>query len=115
MGKFALSTEVYDVLKDKENKRRDIETNKAQKLFDAHFFLLAEVHKVMELYKPSHLLTVPELRVPVKWYSRDGDGKLPAKKEDMLQQYEATKNSGGHVPPLPHPPGGDHMPLPATW
>jgi hypothetical protein len=65
----------------------------------------------MELNKTTHLLTVPKLRVLVKWYSRDGDGKLPSEKEDLLQQYDATKHHGDRMPPMPPPPGEDCMSL----
>jgi hypothetical protein len=36
----------------------------------------------------------------VKWYKRDGDGRLPSKKEDQLAQFYATCNRHNLQAPL---------------
>ncbi len=76
--------------------------------------LLAKVQQVRGLNLPPDKWTQAQLRIMVKWLKRDGDEKLPSKKQDQLTRYYDTCHRKD-LPALeiPEPRQNIHENLPA--
>jgi hypothetical protein len=69
---------------------------------DSYDALPAKVQAIKDLNLPPECWNQAQLKIMIRWYKRDGDDKLPTKKEEQLARYYATCNRGDlEAPPLP--------------
>jgi hypothetical protein len=100
-GHYQLNSDVRDYVKGKAAAAREKEYEKYYKQKDEHDALYAKVEAIRSLNLPSDKWNQAQLKVMVRWYKRDGDEKLPSKKQDQLARYNATCPRADMPPPQP--------------
>ena len=102
-GKFHLSEDVRNLIQERVNAKEQREYDKQLQKKDEFDVLLAKVQAVKALNIPPEQWTQVQLRVMLHWLKRDGDDKIPSRKQDQLVGYYATCNREDRLPP-PLPP-----------
>ena len=102
-GKFHLSEDVRDLIQERVNAKEQREYDKQLQKKDEFDVLFAKVQAVKVLNIPPEQWTQVQLRVMLRWLKRDGDDKIPSRKQDQLVRYYATCNREDRLPP-PLPP-----------
>jgi len=100
-GNYQLNSDVRDYVKGKAAAAREKEYEKYYKRKDEHDALYAKVEAIRSQNLPSDKWNQAQLKVMVRWYKRDGDEKLPSKKQDQLARYNATCHRADMPPPQP--------------
>jgi hypothetical protein len=89
-GKFHLCEDVRNFVQQKNANVRQKEYERRLKTKNEYDTLCAQVQAVKDLNVPPDKWNQAQLRTMVKWYKRDGDDKMPSKKQDQLARYHAT-------------------------
>jgi hypothetical protein len=100
-GHYQLNCDVRDYVKSKAAVAREKEYEKYYKRKDEHDALHAKVEAIRNLNLSCEKWNQTQLKVMIRWYKRDGDEKLPSKKQDQLARYIATRYRADMPPPQP--------------
>jgi len=102
-GHFHLGPEVRDHVQQRADAAKEKEYNASLKKKDEYDMIYAKVQEIKNLNVPYDKWSATQLKIMVKWYKRDGDDKLPSKKQDLLERYLATCHRGDlPAPSIPH-------------
>jgi hypothetical protein len=69
---------------------KEREYNASLKKKDEYDALFVKVQEIQNLNLPYDKWNAVQLKLMVKWFKRDGDEKLPNKKQDLVASYLAT-------------------------
>jgi len=89
-GRFHLGAEVRDHVQQRADAAKEKEYNTQVRKKDEYDTLLAKVEEIKRLNLPYDKWNTAQLKAMVKWYKRDGDEKLPNKKQELIARYLAT-------------------------
>ena len=69
---------------------KEREYNASLKKKDEYDALFVKVQEIQNLNLPYDKWNAVQLKLMVKWFKRDGDEKLPNKKQNLVARYLAT-------------------------
>ena len=95
-GTNRLGKTIFEVAKEKINKKKEEERNKIRKNEQAYLALKNEADALISSGKDIEKMSNKELTTILKSLKRNGDKRLPTKKNEMLKTYEEWKDR----PPL---------------
>ncbi len=99
-GHFHLGPAVRDQVKQRVDAAKEKEYNASLRKKDEYDALFAKVQEIRNLNLPSDKWDTTQLKTMVKCYKRDGDDKLPNKKQDLIARYLATCHHGEMLSPV---------------
>jgi hypothetical protein len=91
-GHFNLGTEVWNHVQQRVDTAKEKEYNAYLRRKDKYDILLAKVQELRDQNLPLDKWNTAQLKTMVKWYKRDGDDKIPSKKQDLMARYLATSS-----------------------
>jgi len=100
-GRFNLGSEVLNHVQQRVDAAKEKEYSAYLRKKDEYDVLEAKVKGIRELNLPYDKWNAGQLKLMVKWLKRDGDDKLPSKKQDLVNRYLATCNRPDLQPPRP--------------
>jgi hypothetical protein len=100
-GHFNLGSEVLNHVQQRVDAAKEKEYSAYLRKKDEYDVLEAKVKGIRELNLPYDKWNAGQLKLMVKWLKRDGDDKLPSKKQDLVNRYLATCNRPDLQPPRP--------------
>jgi len=109
-GHFHLGSDVRDHIQQRVDAAIEKERSMQLRKKDEYDALLAKVQAIKNLNLPYDKWNATQLKTMVKWYKRDGDEKLPGKKQELIARYLATCERQD-LPPPPLPIGFAPLPL----
>ncbi len=101
-GHFHLSVDVRDYVQEKANVEQEGLVRAQFKRREEYNTLKAKVDAIKQSNLPPERWTSVQLKTMLKWLKRNGDTKLPTKKDDQLCRYNETCNRED-LPPPPVP------------
>jgi hypothetical protein len=99
-GHFHLGAEVRDQVQQRADAAKEREYNASLKKKDEYDALFVKVQEIQNLNLPYDKWNAVQLKLMVKWFKRDGDEKLPNKKQDLVARYLATCHRGDLPAPM---------------
>jgi hypothetical protein len=93
-GRFQLGEEIRNYIQERANEKEQQQYEKRLQKKNEYDELLAKVQQVRGLNIPPDKWTQAQLRIMVKWLKRDGNEKIPSKKQDQLTRYYETCHHG---------------------
>jgi hypothetical protein len=91
-GRYHLSEDIRDHVQERANAKEQMEYDKQLKKKDDYDALSSKVQAIRLLNLPPERLNQAQLKIMLRWYRRDGDEKLPTKKQDQVARFYATSN-----------------------
>jgi hypothetical protein len=83
-GHFYLGTDVRNYVQQRVDAAKEKKYNAHLRRKDNYDILLAKVQELRDQNLPLDKRNAAQLKTMVKWYKRDGDDKIPSKKQDLM-------------------------------
>jgi hypothetical protein len=94
--------DIRDYVRERVHEKEHHEYSRQVQKTGSYDALHAKVQAIKYLNLPPECWNQTQLKIMIGWYKRDGDDKLPTKKQDQLARYYATCNRGDlEAPSLP--------------
>jgi hypothetical protein len=98
-GHYNLGDDVGERVQSRLDAVKEKECNAYLRRKDEYDILEAKVREINRQNLPHDTWNTTQLKIMVKWYKRDGDAKLPTKKQELLDRYLATCDRQELPPP----------------
>jgi hypothetical protein len=89
-GRFQLGEDIRNFIQERANEKEQQQYEKHLQKKNEYDELLAKVQQVRGLNLPPDKWTQAQLKIMLRWLKRDGDEKIPSRKQDQLTRYHET-------------------------